>query len=204
MAATLISASYTHRQNYITELGRHMSIEIYGEQGSFKCPKDANINCREFISDKYMFYILFENSVCRDYITEKFFDTLKYNIVPVVLGGGDYSYYIPKSGFINALDFKGPDDLAKFLIDLSKDKDAYNRYFEWKEFLGYRKAPLVQAFICEMCIKLLLEEANSLIEYKVIKNLRERFGMKENCRGQNGFKYVLGRYLEQQFWKSVE
>ena len=36
--------------------------------------------------DWYKFYFAFENSLCDDYITEKFFNMLKHNIVPVVLG----------------------------------------------------------------------------------------------------------------------
>ena len=36
--------------------------------------------------DNYYFYLSFENSLCDDYITEKFFKMLKQNIVPVVMG----------------------------------------------------------------------------------------------------------------------
>ena len=205
LATTLISQFFAHRQNYVTELGRYMSLEIYGNQGSFKCPDvSANIECREFISNKYMFFLVFENSVCRDYISEKFFDTLKFNVVPVVLGGGDYSYYIPKSGFINAMDFETPADLAKFLVGLSKNKDGYNSYFEWKDYIGYRKGPVVQAFLCEMCIKLLLEEAVGVVKHKELENMEGRFGMVENCRGEKAFKYVIGSYLTQSNWMSPE
>lgn len=67
---------------------------------------------------KYKFIFVFENSVCRDYII----DTLRYNIIPVVLGGGDYSYYIPKSCFVYALDFDRPESLPYYLKLLADDK----------------------------------------------------------------------------------
>jgi len=176
-----------------------MSVQIYGLIGK-RCP--GNQNCREFISNKYMFFLAFENSVCRDYITEKFFDTLKFDIVPVVLGGGNYSHYIPKSGFIDAMDFESPAELAKFLKYLSKNKEAYNKYFEWKKDVRYREKPLVQAYICEACIKLLLEEFSGIVENKKLIDMKNKFGMTQNCRGQQtrrSFNYVLGQYLKQTF-----
>jgi len=146
LAAALISKKSTHRQNYINELSKFMTIEIYGKMGTLQCPENIS-DCREFISIKYMFFLVFENSVCRDYVTEKFFDTLKYDIIPVVLGDGNYNYYIPKSGFINALDFESPADLATYLVALSNNKETYNKYFEWKKYIGYRKIPVVQAYL---------------------------------------------------------
>ena len=38
-----------------------------------------------------MFYLAFENSKCDDYVTEKFFATSKMDIVPIVMGGSNYS-----------------------------------------------------------------------------------------------------------------
>ena len=62
-------------------------------------------DCKEIISKKYKFYFAFESSLCKDYVTEKFFEILPYDIIPVVYGYGSYSTYVPKSGFINALDY---------------------------------------------------------------------------------------------------
>ena len=38
----------------------------------------------------HMFYMAFENSICDDYATEKFYRSLLYPIVPVVMGGANY------------------------------------------------------------------------------------------------------------------
>jgi len=134
MVATLISScnAPSSRSLYIRELQNHVAVRIFGKCGQ-PCPKDQD--CREYISKNYRFFLLFENSICRDYITEKFFDTLKYNIIPIVLGGGDYSYYVPDSGFINVLDYKKPKDLADYLNYLNNNNTAYNEYFAWKKLV---------------------------------------------------------------------
>jgi len=80
-AATLISScgAPSSRSSYINELQNYIAINLYGKCGR-PCPSDQN--CREYISKKYKFFLVFENSICRDYITEKFFNTLKYDIIP--------------------------------------------------------------------------------------------------------------------------
>ena len=49
----------------------------------------------------YKFYLSFENSLCVDYITEKFWKVLAYDVVPVVMGDGNYSRDAPPKSFIN-------------------------------------------------------------------------------------------------------
>ncbi len=73
-------------------------------------------DCIQIVSKKYKFYLAFENSFCKDYATEKFFKVLPYDIIPVVYGYGSYSTYVPKSGYINGLDFPSVKHLAEYLI----------------------------------------------------------------------------------------
>ena len=95
---------------------------------------------------KYMFYLTFENCLCEDYITEKTFRPLNYEIIPVVLGGGNYSRDMPPHSVINAKDFNSPKDLADFLINLAADEQRYRSYFKWKTH--YRIIGGVQQFLC--------------------------------------------------------
>ena len=81
----------SEREKYIEELKKYISIDVYGKCGK-PCP--AKVDCKIFISNEYKFYLAFEKSICKDYITEKFFKILSFNIVPVVLGGGNYEYYV--------------------------------------------------------------------------------------------------------------
>lgn len=74
-----------------------MSVDVFGGCGK-KCPPKfedgTSGDCKAILGREYKFYIAFENSVCRDYITEKFFVILRYEIIPVVLGGGIYDHYV--------------------------------------------------------------------------------------------------------------
>ena len=63
------------RRQYAEELGKHIQVDIYGACGPFKCPRHNSRACFDMLSKDYKFYLSFENSNCRDYITEKFFVT---------------------------------------------------------------------------------------------------------------------------------
>ena len=59
------------------------------------------------LDKSYMFFLFYL----------KFFLILQYDVIPVVYGSGPYDMHIPKSGYINVLDFETPKDL---LTDLKK------------------------------------------------------------------------------------
>ena len=74
----------------------------------------------------HRFYLAFENAVCEDYITEKFWK-MKNLIVPIVLKG---SYYqgnptIPEGSYIAADQFESPKALAKYLKYLESNETEY-------------------------------------------------------------------------------
>ena len=61
-----------------------LQVDVYGKCGKLKCGRgesvqqqiiDTNTRCDETISH-YKFYLAFENTLCPDYVTEKFFRTL--------------------------------------------------------------------------------------------------------------------------------
>nr|KAG5699904.1 hypothetical protein BaRGS_018203 [Batillaria attramentaria] len=83
----------------------------------------------------YGFYLAFENNLCKDYVTEKFFKIFKRNTdtIPVVRGGADYKKYFPPGTFINTADFKSPKQLAGYLKKLESDPLAYAAMLERKD-----------------------------------------------------------------------
>ena len=51
------------------ELQKYITVDIYGSCGPLKCWGDQ---CDDTLDNDYKFYLAFENSLCYDYITEKF------------------------------------------------------------------------------------------------------------------------------------
>ena len=82
----------------------------------------------------FRFYLSFENAICNDYVTEKIFNALRLNTIPVVLGGANYTKLLPPNSFINAGDFESPEKLADFLKLLLDKPDTFNSYFTWRPF----------------------------------------------------------------------
>ena len=99
-AAAVVSNCFAPslRLEYINELNKYVNVDVFGQCGQ-ECPthfKNSNKtgDCKEIIGRDYKFYLAFENTICDDYITEKFFGILMYNVIPVVLGGGSYSNFV--------------------------------------------------------------------------------------------------------------
>ena len=144
------------REDYVAAMQNHMMVDVYGNCGRLKC-RERDL-CRDMLRRKYKFYVAFENSNCRQYITEKFWHTaLENNIVPVVMGAPkeDYERVAPPHSFIHVDDFPSARELSRYLRMLHKDTRLYNEYFRWKRN-GYARTqinmnPLKSQFWCNLC-----------------------------------------------------
>jgi hypothetical protein len=127
--------SKSDREQLVDELKRYIKVDVYGDCGQLSCPKDETReeNCYKKLGVEYKFYLSFENSLCRGYMTEKFSNPLKHGMVPIVFGGGNYSDLIPHAKtFINAMAYSSMKELAKYLLYLKRNTTAYEEYFEWR------------------------------------------------------------------------
>lgn len=87
------------------------------------------------LNKDYKFYLAFENSNCKEYITEKFFlNSLSNDILPIVMGArpADYAAVAPEHSYIHVDEFESPRELAEYLFVLDRNDDLYNTYFQWK------------------------------------------------------------------------
>ena len=72
----MVKSYQKHPFNVFQELRKYISVDIFGACGQKeKCPRDSE-QCFRDIERSYKFYLSFENSFCKEYITEKFWKTL--------------------------------------------------------------------------------------------------------------------------------
>ncbi|KAB0805475.1 hypothetical protein PPYR_02445 [Photinus pyralis] len=139
------------REKLVEEMKKYLPVDIYGKCGTFKCQRRKGDNkCYEMLEQKYKFYLSFENSFCNDYLTEKLYNVLKKNVVPIVYGAGNYSLSAPPHSVINVVDFDTVKQLTDYLKHLDKNVTAYLKYFEWKKKFKVVK----QNRACGICKKL--------------------------------------------------
>ncbi|XP_039467669.1 4-galactosyl-N-acetylglucosaminide 3-alpha-L-fucosyltransferase 9-like isoform X2 [Oreochromis aureus] len=114
------------RVKYFNELQKHVKVHAYGRAfGKYISDNDlipTITSCK--------FYLSFENSVHKDYITEKLFNPLSVGTVPVVLGSTrqNYEKIIQGDAFIHVDDFSSPKNLADYLLLLDKNEEMYLRF----------------------------------------------------------------------------
>ena len=152
------------REEYVSEMLKHVDIDIYGKCGrNFPRKHHKPSECVFFdglekncaVFSKYKFYLAFENSLCEEYITEKYWklyyarNIFYFHIVPIVRGARvkQYKQHVDLSGsYINADSFRTSKDLVDYLIYLNRNQTAYEEYFKWKFDLVAQFSRLVVKF----------------------------------------------------------
>ncbi|XP_046714706.1 4-galactosyl-N-acetylglucosaminide 3-alpha-L-fucosyltransferase 9-like [Silurus meridionalis] len=152
------------RVRYFYELRKHVSVHTYG--GAFK----KRLTLEEYykILPSCKFYLSFENSVYKDYFTEKLFNPMKVGTVPVVLGSNrqNYEEFIPAHSFIHTDDFKSPQELAKHLKFLDQNQEAYEQYFTWRQHFTTKSSYFGLEHACRICDHIQRHKG-----YRVVNNL---------------------------------
>lgn len=98
-----------------------------------ECPRNSDF-CDAMINTTYYFYFSFENGICNDYITEKFYKMMNLYVVPVVFNGAkNMNNFAPPKSYINANDFADAEKLADYLKYLINNPKEYMNYFWWKK-----------------------------------------------------------------------
>ena len=135
LAAWFVSncGTQSKREVYVRELMKYIDVHKYGCGGKYSCSRSKHNHCDAMLNSTYKFYLSFENSLCEDYITEKAYRILNLNVVPIVLGHGNYSDVLPPHSFIHVGDYESPKVLAEYLHMLNKNDTLYNEYFKWHE-----------------------------------------------------------------------
>lgn len=156
--AWLVSDCVTQsqRERYVKLLKRHIKVDIYGRCGTLhNCTKEEGKNCLEKLAKEYKFYLSFENSICKDYITEKVFAWFKMDVINVVRGAITYKDILPVHTYIDTAKFGNVKDLAKYLKHLSSNEQEYVRYLKEKsKYRTHSMSTQFQSAYCELCKRL--------------------------------------------------
>ncbi|RUS78860.1 hypothetical protein EGW08_013402 [Elysia chlorotica] len=139
----------SRRMDYVRQMQPYIDVDIYGACGT-PCPR-FQPQCESDLLDRYKFYLSFENSLCTDYVTEKFFKVFKddVHVIPVARGGATYRRYFPANTFVDAADFPSPRHLAEHLKSLSSDTKKYAQMLEENDM--YRMYGGLGSMWCSLC-----------------------------------------------------
>ncbi|KAH6937921.1 hypothetical protein HPB50_005245 [Hyalomma asiaticum] len=182
MAVWAVSSCKTSgkREDYIEELQKYLYVDVYGKCGENVCPREKRDSCYQMFAKNYVFYLSFENCICKDYATEKLFRPLMHDIIPVVFGGANYSQIAPPGSYIDALSFESPMHLARHLKKVAKDFNMYKRYFKWKG--DYKIDPFTVYNFCGLCQKLHSEDFKKT---SVVPDMYHWWNTTSYCRAWN-------------------
>ncbi|XP_061599693.1 4-galactosyl-N-acetylglucosaminide 3-alpha-L-fucosyltransferase 9-like [Cololabis saira] len=152
------------RVKYYNELKNHIEIHTYGNAFNHR------LSDQDFLPTirSCKFYLSFENSIHKDYITEKLYNPLSVGTVPVVLGPPrkNYENFVPGDAFIHINDFASAKELAEYLLQLDKNEEMYLKYFKWRRHFRAKTVQFWAEHTCKACDYLKRHS-----EYQVFKGL---------------------------------
>jgi hypothetical protein len=145
--------------------------------------------CEKKIFETSKFYLAFESLNCSDYITEKFWRSLSYGLIPVVLQPPKryYEHVAPYNSFIHVEDFDfDMKKLAVYLKRVVNDYNLYATYFKWKfnYKISFTEHDVESYRLCEFCAR--LNSETSSIHYKSISKWYNK-----KCFRKNAFESIL-------------
>ena len=116
------------RYKTIHELQKYIPIQVFGKCGQ-PCASAGNL-C---FSKKYKFRVVFENSHCKSYVTEKFWKSVMDGIIPIVNWRPTQKPRdILKQTYINVFDFPTLKLAALHIKRVSQNVTLYQEYLSWR------------------------------------------------------------------------
>lgn len=140
------------RARFYQTLKQYLPIEVYGSWNKRPLSKR---NLLPTIAKCY-FYLSFENSQAKDYISEKLWrNAFQAGAVPVVLGPSRATYeaLAPPGSFIHVEDFRSPAALAAHLKHTATDRRAYERYLDWHQTHRIQTSTDWRERLCHVCVR---------------------------------------------------
>ena len=158
------------RDKFVDKLKKHgLPVDIFG-----RCGKRLTTDPETKINGEYKFYLSFENSMCEDYVTEKFFRYFRYDTILVVRGGADYKKLLPKDTFIDTADFKSFKSLVDYLKLVGNNEILYTTYLRKKaSYTSDWELKDINQPYCALCNKLNNVDIYKKIYTQIPKDLQK-------------------------------
>ncbi|XP_052782802.1 alpha-(1,3)-fucosyltransferase C-like [Mya arenaria] len=153
-ATTMVSNCNDQARRYriIDELQQYIDLDYFGKcSGKIICKAGVpTTECGEMNFKKYKFYLAFENSFCRDYVSEKFWNALDRRQIPVIAAPKYNLEMLPPNSYLNVFDFPSIKAVAERMIEIGSNEALFNSFFEWTKF--YKKDNT--SIYCKLCKEL--------------------------------------------------
>ncbi|XP_052264930.1 alpha-(1,3)-fucosyltransferase fut-6-like [Dreissena polymorpha] len=153
-ATTLVSNCKDQARRYriIKELQKYIDLDYFGYcSGNINCPAGVPASeCGHKHLKHYKFYLAFENSYCRDYVSEKFWNAVDRRQIPVIAATKYNTELLPPKSYLNVFDFPNIKALAEQMIEIGQNETLFNSYFDWMQ--SY-KVDSTSSY-CRMCKEL--------------------------------------------------
>jgi len=181
------------RDEYVKELQKYIPVDIYGKQEESLTLSNQRAVMKQELS-RYKFYLAFENSICKDYVTEKAFRSLNDEVgaIPVVMGAADYARVLPPRSYIDVRDFSSPKELADHLYKVTSNKTLFDEYHLWRQTYQVKEQHS-RVNHCALCALLHQLPRGA----RITRNISEWYGTEQSCiTPQEYFQGTQGTYLK--------
>ena len=115
-------------------------------------------SCEKDYLSASKFYLAFESQSCTDYITEKFWRSLAFGVIPIVSGPKreNFERIAPPHSFIHVDDYASNTELVNELNIIQSNRTAYGKYHAWRRYYDvyYEAKDLDPYRFCELCYRL--------------------------------------------------
>lgn len=99
----------------------------------YSCPGHFRADCKPIAN--YLFYLVFENTKCKEYITEKgFYHAYSKGAIPVIMGPSmeECEILLPPSSYLHVDNYPTPKELAEDIISISQDENKLLSFHKWR------------------------------------------------------------------------
>ena len=153
-----------HRTRFLRALMRLVPTHSYGRCAHNRDGPDRGAFPMNWVLfQRYKFAFVWENSVEADYVTEKLYNALAGEAIPVYYGAPNIRDHVPDGAFVDVRLYPEPRRLAAELRRIAGNATLYAAYHSWRlnstVLLGQRFCRYHRH--CRMCVQFAAERARS-------------------------------------------